>query len=423
MGIGSGEGAGGGASGGGAVGRWLAGAAVGAVVVLLSIWGLARRDPPAAPPPVASVPEAVPEVVPAPVPAPADPVPVAQVQPPRFDTLRIGPDGAAVLAGRGQPGSRISVRLDGEEVLSLTVDAAGAFAGLVDLPSDAGPRLMTLVAVLPDGTEVAGADVVAVAPTQAPAVAAATPAGEPAPASVPAAASAPAALVIEAEGAAQLADTPPTVAPAPGAAAEVVIDAISYTPDGRVVLAGRGAADAALRFYLDGQPLAEGRVAGDGQWRLPLSDVAPGRYTLRLDQLDAAGQVTARFETPFLRETPEALALAMKPAAVVAPAPAPAQPEIIAKVPQPAPSVAPSGAPAVAAAPASETAPAAAQPATPQPVAVTVQPGYSLWRIARENYGEGVLYVQVYEANRDKIRDPDLIYPGQIFTVPQPTQP
>ena len=151
--------------------------------------------------------------------------------------------------------------------------------------------------------------------------------------------------------------------------------------------------------------------------------MAPGRYTLRLDQLDAAGQVTARFETPFLRETPEALALAMKPAAVVAPAPAPAQPEIIAKVPQPAPSVAPSGAPAVAAAPASETAPAAAQPATPQPVAVTVQPGYSLWRIARENYGEGVLYVQVYEANRDKIRDPDLIYPGQIFTVPQPTQP
>ena len=51
-------------------------------------------------------------------------------------------------------------------------------------------------------------------------------------------------------------------------------------------------------------------------------------------------------------------------------------------------------------------------------VIVTVQPGYSLWRIARESYGEGILYVKVYEANKDQIRDPDLIYPGQIFTVP-----
>ena len=49
---------------------------------------------------------------------------------------------------------------------------------------------------------------------------------------------------------------------------------------------------------------------------------------------------------------------------------------------------------------------------------VTVQPGFTLWAIARENYGDGVQYVQVFEANRDRIRDPDLIYPGQIFEVP-----
>ena len=45
----------------------------------------------------------------------------------------------------------------------------------------------------------------------------------------------------------------------------------------------------------------------------------------------------------------------------------------------------------------------------------TVQPGNTLWAIARERYGRGILYVAVYEANRDLIRDPDLIYPGQVF--------
>jgi nucleoid-associated protein YgaU len=47
-----------------------------------------------------------------------------------------------------------------------------------------------------------------------------------------------------------------------------------------------------------------------------------------------------------------------------------------------------------------------------------VQPGFTLWGIARESYGEGVMYVRVYEANKTQIRDPDLIYPGQVFTVP-----
>lgn len=63
----------------------------------------------------------------------------------------------------------------------------------------------------------------------------------------------------------------------------------------------------------------------------------------------------------------------------------------------------------------------AAQPQTPQPPVriVTVQPGATLWAIARDRYGEGLAYVQVFEANKDKIRDPDLIYPGQVFTVPE----
>ena len=50
----------------------------------------------------------------------------------------------------------------------------------------------------------------------------------------------------------------------------------------------------------------------------------------------------------------------------------------------------------------------------------TVLPGYTLWGIAQANYGDGILYVQLFEANKDKIKDPDLIYPGQVFDLPQP---
>ena len=51
--------------------------------------------------------------------------------------------------------------------------------------------------------------------------------------------------------------------------------------------------------------------------------------------------------------------------------------------------------------------------------AVTVQPGSTLWAIARDRWGDGLMYVRVFEANRNQIRDPDLIYPGQVFTFPE----
>ena len=45
--------------------------------------------------------------------------------------------------------------------------------------------------------------------------------------------------------------------------------------------------------------------------------------------------------------------------------------------------------------------------------------GDSLWRISEHTYGHGIRYPTIYNANRDKIRDPDLIYPGQIFVLPK----
>ncbi|MCX8255873.1 MAG: LysM peptidoglycan-binding domain-containing protein, partial [Beijerinckiaceae bacterium] len=47
-----------------------------------------------------------------------------------------------------------------------------------------------------------------------------------------------------------------------------------------------------------------------------------------------------------------------------------------------------------------------------------VTAGDNLWNISRTRLGEGMRYTQIYAANSDQIRDPNLIYPGQVFVVP-----
>ena len=158
------------------------------------------------------------------------------------------------------------------------------------------------------------------------------------------------------------------LAPPPSldAQTDVSLDIISYDTEGDVVLTGRGAG--AVRLYVDNQPVQVTAVDEAGNWSTDLPNVDPGVYTLRVDQVDATGDVTSRIETPFLIE----------------------EPEVIQALPAPETGI----------------------------NIHTVQTGNTLWGIARREYGDGVLYVQIYEANRDLIRDPDLIFPGQVFTLP-----
>jgi len=53
---------------------------------------------------------------------------------------------------------------------------------------------------------------------------------------------------------------------------------------------------------------------------------------------------------------------------------------------------------------------------------VIIRRGDSLWRISRRVYGRGVRYSTIYLAKQEQIRDPDMIWPGQIFAVPDETQ-
>jgi len=185
---------------------------------------------------------------------------------------------------------------------------------------------------------------------------------------MPAAPVAPTVLLADSEGVRVLqsgGDTPQVLS-------NVSIDAISYDSEGEVALSGRSTGQNSVRIYLNNRPILETDIGEDGQWRADLPDVDTGTYTLRVDEVDASGTVVSRAETPFRREPVEAIQ-------------------------------------ALDTGNATERAPVAL---------ITVQPGNTLWGIARQNYGDGILYVRVFEANIDRIRDPDLIYPGQIFTVP-----
>src|SRR5439155_18319523 len=58
---------------------------------------------------------------------------------------------------------------------------------------------------------------------------------------------------------------------------------------------------------------------------------------------------------------------------------------------------------------------------TGAPADHVVRRGESLWAISasRAGYGRGVLWPRIYEANRGKIRDPNLIFPGQELSIPK----
>jgi nucleoid-associated protein YgaU len=365
------------------------------LVVISALWVLRPLQPDAPEPAATEAPApatepaqtATPEAT-ATAPTPDVAAPEAAVTPPRLDVVRVDEGGLATIAGTAAPGAMISLRLDGVELSQIAADASGQFATLLTLSPSETPRLLSLVQIGPDGTEIPGPDSLALAPVKAPEVTAkaATETGtETATETAPETAG----LLVSPEGVSVVESGSTSAAPA----LPISIETIAYGAAGEVNLSGMAGLGAKLRIYLDEAPIAEAVADETGKWSATLADVAAGLHVLRVDEVDAAGAVVSRFETPFEREVAtQELAAAEAEAA--------------------APEVAPASEPAT-------NEPVTADPAA-APITITVQPGFTLWAIARDTYGDGVLYVQVFEANRDKIKDPDLIYPGQVFTVPQP---
>ncbi|WP_395675232.1 LysM peptidoglycan-binding domain-containing protein [Inquilinus sp.] len=339
--------------------------------------GSAPAAPAAAPAPATSQAQAEPPATPqqqasaspaAPPPAPHDSGAAPAGDPAgalRFDAIRVSADGLLTMAGRGPAGARI-VLLDGDrEVGSVEADGSGGWVFVSDGPIAPGDHQFSL-RVAGGGAEAASSEVATVVvPKRGQDIAGRASAG----------ADGGTALVIvtpqQGQGASTVLQAPAVAGSLPRPAtpagsrtsASLSINVIDYGDGGTVIVSGYGAAGAGIRLYLNNRPAGEGRTDGNGVFRIQATgDIAPGIYRLRADQLDADGRVTGRAETPFQRAAPADIAVAEG--------------------------------------------------------RVVVQPGNSLWRIARRVYGQGPRYTVIYQANQEQIRNPDLIYPGQIFTVP-----
>ena len=317
---------------------------------------------------------------------------------PSFDIVRVEQNGDAVIAGSAPPGSLVIV-LDGDTPIGqVRADASGSW---VLLPGNAlapGTHELRIIVRLDSGLELTAERVAIISLAgpgtieaikdakkhglaaaveeikgSSPTVTASLDpdAGGQAtvePATVEPAALSPAPLVVlvpdEAMGASQVLQGSEVLKGEGIRKDGLVLDTIDYDEHGKAVIAGRGDPGSKIVVYLDNKPLAAVEVDEEGNWPAVLDKpIDPGLHSLRIDQVDESGTVVSRVETPFSRADVTNGDLAEG--------------------------------------------------------AVVVQPGNSLWRIARRVYGQGVHYTVIHQANNDQIRDPHLIYPGQIFTLPK----
>lgn len=292
----------------------------------------------------------------------------ATMIPPRFDVVRVGARGSAVIAGRAAPGAEVILFADnGRELGRARADRRGEF---VILPAESlppGTMELSLRARLGD-QEMAGPDtVVLVVPDTASQMAEAQrPAAPAQPAAEAPAPTGPLAVLIpsrpEAAGPRLL--QAPEPAPAARGAPRLGIDSVEYDQAGSMRFAGAAPPGTTLRLYVDEKYIGDAVADAQGRWALmPETQPSIGRHRLRVDQISPAdGRVLARAEVPFQREELPAEAFSEQ--------------------------------------------------------RIVVQPGNNLWRIARATYGRGTRYTVIYQANKDQIADPNRIFPGQVFALP-----
>lgn len=299
---------------------------------------------------------------------------------PTFDVARVEPTGEAVIAGRAAPGATVELLRNGELHDQAVADQSGQFVMIAPrLPS--GTYDLTLRARQPDGKQVTSKQSVAVAleprSTERPVVALVTP-NKPT-------------VVLS-----QPADAKTT----PGA---VVVEAVELEPGGKFHVSGQARPGAALRLYLNDSFITSVTAAPDGRFAVTINEgVAPGNYRVRVDEASASGTVRARAEVPF--NAPETTASVSAPATASKRADSTATQQ-----------------PQLAAAGTTVLPDSGSSPSTvvvPKVTTTTVSRGDSLWRLSQNSYGAGTRYAVIYKANKGQIRNPNLIYPGQVFVLP-----
>jgi nucleoid-associated protein YgaU len=264
----------------------------------------------------------------------------------------------------------------------------------------------------------------------------------------------------------------PASRPAPGAPSPFAVEAVEIE-NGTVYIAGRAPGNAPVRVYIDNKLIGEDRARANGRFLVTAKvPVGVGDHQIRADMIRPGGAVTSRVEVPFARPDGEAMSAAVASndaggsrigAAAGTGTPAGAagrteagaptgRPAVPARPGASAPATPPSGAFAGPDIAASEPSPDAGEAAslglgTAEGVAppavgdeadiatirqpalesvrsrVLIRRGDTLWRISRQTYGVGHRYTVIYVANGDQIRNPNRIYPGQVFRLPKDEAP
>jgi nucleoid-associated protein YgaU len=368
---------------------------------------------------------------------------------PTFDVVRVERGGEAIIAGRAAPGTEVELLANGKVIDRTTANEAGEFV-LMPPPLQPGSHELAL------RTKEAGSrQAVTVSVPQPGSGEVLVVVGEPGKPSQVVQAGAP-----EGPNAGALSQVPGYVQTPAGADTPLRIGAVE-AEGGRLFVQGSGPPGGKTVIYLNEAPLAEATVGPDGRWSLTVSKgLSAGEYRIRIDQTGPDGKVIARAEVPFTSQAtavartepppvaqsavppsasssppaamappasapvapPSALAASAPEAPAVAAAPRTPAPETTSSAPSARPAPPPSPVPETAAAPQEPVqepaTTASANPVVSQVETFEVKRGDSLWQISRQRYGAGTRYSTIYEANSDQIRDPDRIYPGQIFVVP-----
>ena len=287
----------------------------------------------------------------------------------QIDIVRVDPQGNTVIAGRARPRSQIEVG-DGTGLVGSTrANDAGEWV-IVTEPIEPGDTILTLRETDENGTvrESRDAIIIGIKPpaadgtATAPLVAVVPRAGDPALTRPTRVIQTPQPAKPDAAG-----DDIPQVAEGNGPEDDtpaVTVDTVDYDEDGNVVLGGRADPDSTVQVYVDNKLSGTGTASDTGEWvhRSP-QPISPGTHELRVDQVTSSGAVIHRVVLPFVRAEPFR--------------------------------------------------------SLPGQRVVIIQPGNNLWTIAYRVYGTGTRYTTIYQANADQIRDPDLIYPGQVFGLPK----
>ena len=157
---------------------------------------------------------------------------------------------------------------------------------------------------------------------------------------------------------------PPSAAGVPKSA-DLSLSTLVYDDRGQVTLSGQAAPGTVVRAYVNEKMVAEGTSGADGHWRLmPPDPIEQGKHRLRLDRIAKDGKPVARLELPFER-------------VIVAPV------------------------------------------SSADGRRLYIVRGDNLWNIARAHYGAGWRHTVIFAANKEQIVDPNLIYPGQVLTLPK----